>query len=197
LGQNCGRFGTDLGQNLVAFWAPFLPLFWAVGVRGFACIWTFPVIGVLVGTRFRTSFGPYFLVHFCMSLVHPVSARSSPRFLSWPSTSRWRAHQVDDSLRGPKAAYDPGDEAPLAGPITDRLGYRELMKSPEVWAREVQCDRCGTRPAGEWIDNCWIRMTKDRPQMHVQLAPTTAGFMAKGLSGLWSSSGGSSSQLGW
>jgi hypothetical protein len=41
-GENRGRFGTDLGQNLVAFWAPFLPLFWAVGVRGFACIWTFP-----------------------------------------------------------------------------------------------------------------------------------------------------------
>jgi hypothetical protein len=71
--------------------------------------------------------------------VHPVSARSSPRFLSWPSTSRWRAHQVDDSLRGPKAVYDPGDKAPLARPITDRLGYRELMKSPEVWPRW----RCG------------------------------------------------------
>jgi hypothetical protein len=47
---------VHLGQNLVAFGAPFLPLFWAVGVRGFACIWTFPVIGVLVGTRFRRVF---------------------------------------------------------------------------------------------------------------------------------------------
>jgi hypothetical protein len=114
------------------------------------------VIRVLVGTRFRTSFGPYFLIHFCMSLVHPVSARSSPRFLSWPSTSRRRAHQVGDHQQGPKAAYAPGDATPLARPISDRLGYPKRMKSPEVWDREVQCDRCGTRPAGEWIDNCWI-----------------------------------------
>jgi hypothetical protein len=130
--------------------------------------------------------------------VHPASTPSWRRFLRRLTTSRWRAHQVGDHQQGPKAAYAPGDATPLARPITHRLEYPKRMKSPEVWAREVQCDRCGTRP--RWrVDGPIVgsRMTKDRPQMHVQPAPTTAGFMAKDLCGLWFNSGGSSSQLGW
>jgi hypothetical protein len=70
-----------------------------------------------------------------MSLVHPVSARSSPRFVVWPTAARWRAHQVNDSLRGPKAACNPGDATPLARPISDRSRYPRPMKCPEVWPR--------------------------------------------------------------
>jgi hypothetical protein len=75
-------------------------------------------------------------VHLAVILndqVHPVSTRRTPRFWVWPTAARWRAHQVDDSLRGPKTAYAPGDATPLARPITDRSGYRWYRKPSEVW----------------------------------------------------------------
>jgi hypothetical protein len=78
---------VHLGQNLVAFWAPFLPPFWTVDVRGFACIWTFPVIGVLVGTRFRRVFEHTFERCFERSgapseygHARQIACRDQPRF---------------------------------------------------------------------------------------------------------------------
>ncbi len=89
--------------------------------------------------RFYTYICPSFLDGVLNDQVHPASTPSWRRFLRRLTAAQWRAHQVGDHQQGPKTAYGEGDEAPLAGPITDRLGYRELMKSPEVWPRW----RCG------------------------------------------------------
>jgi hypothetical protein len=115
---------------------------WSAGRDPFSDVfWT-----VLFDTLLHV-FGGTLLQVFCQlvrCLLHAVSARSSPRFLSWPSTSRWRAHQVNDSLRGPKAACNPGDATPLARPISDRSRYPRPMKCPEVWPRwRCECSwRC-------------------------------------------------------
>jgi hypothetical protein len=85
--MRCGplRLGRDFGRSFTHhFWChfggQFGPLFEAPLERRFACIWTFPVIGVLVGTRFRTTFGPYFCPCF-PALGNPTMLPTVQKFL--------------------------------------------------------------------------------------------------------------------
>jgi hypothetical protein len=84
-----------------------------------------------------------FVCLWCTQRVRPCQTDCLRRL----TTSRRRAHQVDDHQQGPKAAYAPGDATPLARPISDRLGYPRPMKCPEVWPRwRCECSwRCECR----------------------------------------------------
>jgi hypothetical protein len=96
------------------------------------------VLGPIVPDAILHVHLPVILDDVLTDQVHPASTPSWRRFLRRLTTSRWRAHQVGDHQQGPKTAYGEGDEAPLAGPITDRLGYPRPMKCPEVWDRECR-----------------------------------------------------------
>jgi hypothetical protein len=104
------------------FGGQFGPLFEAPLERRFACIWTFPVIGVLVGTRFRTTFGPYFCPCF-PALGNPTMLPAVPKFLG-----RYFAHPEQECPSGKGSFRRKVNKARKAGIHESRIPF-----SAPVW----------------------------------------------------------------